>query len=209
MIKRLIIALIGIVLMSIGVNALLTLNIGMGPVDTFTLLVQKITKLNEFGNASLLFHMLFAIVLLLLSKKLNVKIRDIIISILSIFFITRVVNMFSFIQINEMNSLAFAISFLLSFLILNLGLYLIAKSNIIIAPYDKFVKELANTLDIKIGTNRVLCDSVLFGIILIVKFTTTIAIVISWGTVIVTFFTGLNIRLYEKLFDKYINKIIE
>lgn len=209
MIKRLIIALIGIVLMSIGVNALLTLNIGMGPVDTFTLLVQKITKLNEFGNASLLFHMLFAIVLLLLSKKLNVKIRDIIISILSIFFITRVVNMFSFIQINEMNSLAFAISFLLSFLILNLGLYLIAKSNIIIAPYDKFVKELANTLDIRIGTNRVLCDSILFGIILIVKFTTTIAIVISWGTVIVTFFTGLNIRLYEKLFDKYINKIIE
>lgn len=209
MTKRLIIALVGIILMSIGVNALLTLNIGMGPVDTFTLLVQKVTNLSAFGNASLLFHMLFAIILLVLNKKLNIKIVDILISILSIFFITRVVNVFSFIQIKEMNSIVFLISFLISFLILNLGLYLIAKSNIIIAPYDKFVKELANTLDIKIGTNRVICDSILFFLITIVKFTTSIAIVISWGTVVVTFFTGLNIRLYENLFDKYINKIIE
>lgn len=209
MIKRVFVALFGIILMSIGVNVLLALNIGMGPVDTFTLLLQNIANLNEFGNASLLFHMLFAIILVIMSKYLKVKFIDIGISVISIFFITRIVNLFGFIQIGDLGLGLFIISFLAGFLILNLGLYFIAKSNIIIAPYDKFVKELANTFKLKIGTNRVICDSVLFIVIVICKLTLSVAVVISWGTVIVTLFTGLNIRLYEKVLDRYLNPMIE
>lgn len=208
MIKRVFVALFGIILMSIGVNALLVLNIGMGPVDTFTLLLQNFANLSEFGNASLLFHMLFAIVLVLTNKYLKVKLMDIGISVISIFFITRVVNLFGFIEIGDVGIGLFIISFLLGFLILNFGLYFIAKSNIIIAPYDKFVKELANAFHLKIGTNRVICDSLLFIVIVICKLTLSVDVVISLGTVIVTFFTGLNIRLYEKLLDQYISKII-
>lgn len=209
MIKRILVALLGIVLMSIGVNVLLTLNIGMGPVDTFTLLLQNLANVSEFGNASLMFHMIFAVALLVMNKYLKVKLIDIGISIASIFLITRIVNLFGFIEFSELSGGLFVISFLLGFLVLNLGLYFIAKSNIIIAPYDKFVKELANALNLKIGTNRVICDSVLFAVIVVCKLTVNIAVVISWGTVIVTFFTGLNIRLYEKILDQYINKIIE
>ncbi len=195
--------------MSIGVNTLLTLNIGMGPVDTFTLLLQNFANLSEFGNASLMFHLLFAVLLVVMSKYFKLKLVDIGISVISIFFITRVVNLFGFIKVGDLGLGLFIICFLAGFLILNLGLYFIAKSNIIIAPYDKFVKELANALNLKIGTNRVICDSVLFVVIVICKVAFSVAVVISWGTIIVTFFTGLNIRLYEKVLDQHVNKIIE
>lgn len=199
MFKKIMTALLGINLMSIGLNIVLDINWGVGPFDSMTLLVQKIFNITNFSNASLLLHMFFAVILLLLIKVLNIQIRDLILSCLSIFVITRFVWFYGLIINISSNSLMLFIS---GFLILNLGLYFISISNILIAPYDKFIVEVAEYTQKDLGLIRLIGDVSLLTVVIVLNLLEVTDVVISVGTIFITIGTGLNITLYEKIFER-------
>lgn len=202
MFKRIILALLGINLMSLGLNVILDINWGVGPFDSMTLLLQQLFKINNFSNASLSLHLIFAVVLLFLIKRFNIKIRDLIISCLSIFLITRFVGLYDIlINIQSTNVVIFCIAFL----VLNLGLYFISISNLLIAPYDKFIVELSQYKKLDLGIVRLIGDGSLLLIVVILNLVGLTNVVISFGTIFITIGTGLNISLYKKMFNKEIN----
>lgn len=196
MFKKIIVALIGINLMSIGLNIVLNINIGVGPFDSATMLIQDLCSLEKFSNASFMLHMLFAIALISLHKLFNLKVIEIVFSCVSILIITRFVGVYeTLIDFNSANLFLFVIGFL----VLNLGLYLISISNIIIAPYDKFVVQLASIKNIELGRVRLLCDATLIIIVILLNAFNLSNVVISFGTLFITVGTGFNISLYNKL----------
>lgn len=80
---------LGGILYALGINQLQTLNYGMGSFDSLTLQITKITTVSQFGNASFMIHFIFFIVLLLLVKKYRLNLKLVVLSIFSIFILTR------------------------------------------------------------------------------------------------------------------------
>lgn len=197
MFKRILVALIGINLMSLGLNIVLDINWGVGPFDSMTLLMQQIFKIDNFSNASFMLHMVFAVVLLIMLKIFKLNILDLVISCLSIFLITRFVGLYDMVINIHSNSI---ILFVIAFLTLNLGLYFIAISNLLIAPYDKFIVEIAKYKDLDLGIIRLSGDMGLLLIVIILNLLGLTNVVISFGTIFITIGTGLNISLYKKIF---------
>lgn len=141
-------ASIGVIIFAININILQNFNLGMGPFDTMTLIIMDITNITQFGNASFLLHFVFFIILLIFSKQLNVSLVENLVSLGSIFLISRVVNIFALDIFNiEFSELAFIINFLL----FNFGLFLMAKSNCVIAPFDKAIVEFSQLSRIELG----------------------------------------------------------
>lgn len=191
--------LCGAILYAIGINQLQILNYGMGSFDSLTLQITSLSPVKQFGNASFLIHFSFFIVLLLLMKKYKLDIKMIVLSILSIFILTRLVNVFSHIPYyTQQNIIVFAVTFL----VLNMGLFLLAKSNLIIAPFDKFLVETANHFQINFGIVRFTADVTLLILVFIINLLTNQIVPITIFTLIITFLTGVNIGLYELAYNK-------
>lgn len=199
--NKLFMVISGSILYSVGINQLQILDYGMGSFDSLTLQIVSLTPINQFGNASFLIHFTFFIVLLLLIKKCKLDIKMIILSILSIFILTRLVNLFSHLKYYPHQNI---VVFIITFLILNLGLFLLAKSNIIIAPFDKFLVETAKYFNIKFGIVRVIADITLLFVVLIINAVFGRIVPITIFTLIITFFTGINIGIYELITDNFL-----
>ncbi len=199
MYKRIIYMLLGINIFALNLNLLKSFDLGMGSFDTMTMYIQQLLNIKLFGNASFLLHMFFAITLIILSKKYELKYKTIILSIISIFLLTRVVNIYSLLNIKLTKNL---INFIIVFLLLNLGLYFIMKSNMIIAPFDKFIVETAKYKKVLLSNIRLKGDISLLIIVIIGVLLTPIKVPITIFTFIITFLTGANIYLYEMLFNK-------
>lgn len=191
--------ILGATLYALGINQLQILNYGMGSFDSLTLQITKLSPIEQFGNASFLIHFTFFIILLLLIKKYQLDIRMIILSVLSIFLLTRLVNVFSHLTYYPKQNL---IVFILTFLILNMGLFLLAKSNFIIAPFDKFLVETSNHFNINFGIVRFTADVLLLVLVLAINTLTGGVVPITLFTLIITFLTGLNIGVYELAYNK-------
>ncbi len=203
---QLLMALVGIIIFAIGINILLAFNLGMGPFDTLTLVVQKVFHVQEFGNASFLIHFCFAVILLLLRKKYDLSIKLIVISIGSILIISRFINLFN-LEIFQMEyNLRLFIS---NFLLMNWGLFLIAKSNLIIAPFDKLIVAISDYHQCDLGYVRIIGDTsmLLFSLVLIITFTMNVKITLF--TLFITIMTGLNFRLYNAIYTQIFRRINE
>lgn len=191
--------IIGINIYAISINFLQSLELGMGSFDSLTLAIQQIFKIEEFGNASLLLHFLFLIILLIVVNKYKIDIKMVLLSLVSIFILTRFVNLYSMFSYEADPTI---INALIIILVLNLGLYLIASTNFIIAPFDKFVVETSLHLKLSIGRVRVVFDILLLGCVVLLNTVLTTNIDITVYTLVITFATGLNIYVYELLFRK-------
>ncbi len=191
---------LGINLYAIMINFLKDLNLGMGSFDSVTLEIQKIFHITEFGNASFILHFIFFIALIILHKKYKIKIKFLAISILSIFFLTRIVNLYGLLGIHFEPTIFNSIWIIL---LLNLGLYLIASTNLIIAPFDKFVVESSNYSNIALGKVRLIADCALLILTVVINIFLVDKISISLYTVIITFATGINIHLYDIAFKRF------
>lgn len=201
--QKIIESLIGINLLSFGIAIILRLNVGMDPFDSFSYLIGNIFKIDQFGNAILITHLMFFIILYILIPKTKEQIIDSLISIGAIFIITRFINIYELLINFEVNQIAYKIMlFIPGFLITNLGLYYIAMLDFIIPPYDKLVVLLAHKFNLKIGTMRLICDSLIFVTIVIAFLLNRQLVTISFGTIIFALGTGPNIRIYEKLFER-------
>ena len=196
MFRRLVYGFIGANLLAVCLNIIIVMDIGMSPFDTATLAFQEFFNIAGFGDASFILHLSFAVIMLLLYKKLNIKVKDIFISILCIFLITRLISLYS--EFIKLTILDFSyITFLVAFITLNFGLFLMSKSNMIIAPYDKLVVEISLFVKKELGIIRTICDSLLIVVVVLLILLSIVTTTISIGTVFITVFTGLNIKFYN------------
>ncbi len=205
--KRILITFIGCIIYAFTINELQVIDVGMGAFDSLTLQVMVIFNIIQFGNASFLIHFVFSILLIGLSQMMRVEVKFIFLSIASIFLLSRLVNLMVNFQIVVTYSLS---TFIIIFLFLNFGLYLIAKTNIIIAPFDKFVVELAKYLKINLGVIRFVADVSLLLIVVLINLSlsSNSQIEISIFTLLITFGTGINLMIYELIIGKKIDKLI-
>lgn len=197
--KKYIRLFIGINIYALTINLLQTMELGMGSFDSLTLEVQNILNLNQFGDASFILHFIFFVILIVVAKIYNVEYRYIILSLFSIFILTRCVNAYSVLNLYFEKNIASVLAVILS---LNFGLYLIASTNLIIAPFDKFVVETSNYFSVSLGKSRIICDITLLIIVIIINLLITNKIDITLFTFIITFGTGFNIGIYEWLEHK-------
>lgn len=196
----------GINLLSLGIIIVLRVNVGMDPFDSLSYLIGNILNLDLLGNAILITHFIFFLLLLTIVPFNKKKLVECGISLVSISIITRVINFYeNLIYFEPQSLLQSAILFIIGFMTINYGLYLIANVNFIIPPYDKFVVELAEKKNINIGSMRLICDIIVFIVIITGYLIDKSSVTLSIGTVIFAIGTGPNISLYEKMFSKETN----
>ncbi len=187
--------IIGVNILAISINLMEYLNLGMGAFNTLVLFLSKYFKIN-FGNATFLLHLIFAILITIFSQKFKIKYKYILISIGSIFIITRLINLYGLLEINLNKTVPV---FLIVFCLMNFGIFLIMKSNMVITPFDKYIVELANYRNKLFGSVRMKTDIIILIIIYCINSIYDYQISISVFTLFVTFCAGLNIYLYEKI----------
>lgn len=197
--KKIVKLIIGINVYAISINFLQSLNLGMGSFDSLTLEIQHIFNIKEFGNASFLLHFFFFLILLIFMNKYKMDVKMVLLSILSVYILTRFVNLYSLFNLKADPSIGNAVIIII---ILNLGLYLIASTNLIIAPFDKFIVETSIYLKVPIGKVRVFFDILLLICVVALNMLLSIDISITIYTLIITFATGVNIFMYEVIFKK-------
>ncbi len=197
---RIIYAAVGAVLLSIGLNVTIGIDWGVSMFDTSTLAMQNLTGVN-FGNAAVLLHLIFLALMIIFMKKLESKWSELGISLISIFVLTRIINIFGFIanKTNIENFVIELIVFLVSVFVFNLGIYFMSKSNLFIAPYDRFVLQLSWALDRELGTARLVSDITLFVITIILNFIFGLGVTISLGTAYIIFTSGFQINLIGRV----------
>lgn len=186
--------LIGCLIYGYTINQLKILNYGMGPFDTLSYQLTKITIIDEFGNATFVIHLFFWILLFFFRKPLKISFDKLLLSLVSIFFLTRIINILANVwYIKSANLMVF----IGTFLGLNLGLFLIARSNLIIAPFDKFLVELANYWQINLGFIRITFDILMLIVAIILNYSFAINQPITEFTIFITIATGLNLSAYS------------
>lgn len=198
---RILFAIVGAVLLSAGLQVTIGINWGVSMFDTATLAMENLTGVN-FGNAAVLLHSIFLIILIVGMKKLESKWGELALSALSIFLLTRVINVFEFIA-NAVNFSSFFVSliaFVVSVFVFCIGIYFMSKSNLFIAPYDRFCLQLSWATGKELGTARLISDVTLFAITIILNLILGLGVTISLGTAYIIFTSGLQINLVHKIF---------
>lgn len=197
-------SVVGCIIFAITINQMKSYGMGLGALDSLSLAVVSLTVIEKFGNASLLLQSFCLLIMVLLISKLKVSKVSLIISFVSIFALTRVINLFSYFNYEQSFTIVTIVS---TFLLMNFGLYLIARSNLIIPPYDKLIVELASLLNFDIGIFRVIIDCSILFIVILLNALLSSEVPITIATLILTFGTGTNIAIYLKLEFLIKNKI--
>ncbi len=182
-------------------------DIGIGPFDSFCLVIAEFTGLN-FGNAQLLFQTSLFVVLLLIMKKSKQTYLEIFISLLSTFIGTRIINFTSPLvqQFSEQNKY---LLFILGFVLLVIGVSVNLKVNIIINPIDKLVVALSGMTNIKVGTMKFITDVICGVLTIIFVYVFNYDVAVSLTMLFILFCTGpainlLNSLLFNKLEEKFL-----
>lgn len=195
--------LIGIVILSFGLNMVLIAELGAGPFDTFVMANQKVLGIESFANASFLFHVIFVVIMLVFKDFFKTEVKPALISVLSIFIITRFIALFDTLLhawgFEDLNRL---ILMVIGFILFSFGIYVLSLSNMIIAPYDKFVVQFATAVSINLGTFRVIVDVSMLVLAFIISHLVHAGVVFSIGTIIITVGTGSCIRMFELIHQK-------
>lgn len=201
---RILYAVVGAILLSAGLQVTIGIDWGVSMFDTATLAMAKITGVN-FGNAAVLLHTIFLIILIVGMKKLQSKWSEIALSALSIFILTRVINVFAFIA-TTVHAVQFdsffikLIVFVISVFVFCVGIYFMSKSNLFIAPYDRFCLQLSWATGKELGTARLMSDVTLFVITIILNIIFNLGVTVSIGTAYIIFTSGLQVNLAHKIF---------
>ncbi len=184
-------------------------DIGIGPFDSFCLVIAELTGLN-FGNAQLLFQFLLFVVLLLIIKKSKQTYLEIFVSLLSTFIATRIINFTSPLvsKLSEQNEY---IVFIIGFIFLVVGVSINLKVNIVINPIDKLVVALSGITKIKVGTMKLITDLICGGLTIIFVYVFNFNVAVSVTMLFILFCTGPSINLLNgivlnKLADKFLTQ---
>ncbi len=198
---KFLLATIGTLILAVSINFIIGINWGMSTYDTACLTTQYLFGFDNYGDAVLLTHMIFLVLLLIFMKKLNTSIKHIGISLISIVIVSRVLNLFGFIIDIEYSSfLVMLVIFLVNVFAVNLAIYLMASSTIIATPYDRFVIQLSSTTGRDLGRARLIVDIItfIFAFIIIILF--NLPVPISLATLFIVLFSGPIITMWGKIF---------
>ncbi len=207
-VKRVLFCTIGLLIFAIGINLQIVADIGIGPFDSFCLVIGELTGLN-FGNSQLLLQTSLFVVLILLVKKSKQSYVEIFISLISTFIATRIINFTSPLTQMFQNQNDYLV-FILGFVLLVIGVSINLKVNLIINPIDKLVVALSSMTNIKIGTMKFITD-VIFGTLTIISvFVFEINVNVSLIMLFILFCTGPSINLFnslvlDKLEERFMN----
>lgn len=198
---RFTLAIIGTILLAISINIIIGINWGMSTYDTTCLTTQYLLHMTKYGNAVLVTHLVFLVLLIIFMKKLQSDWKQILIAIISILIVSRVINFFGFfIDINYPNTIIKFIVFMISVVTVNLAIYLMAKSQLVATPYDRFVIQFAASTDRDLGRARLIVDVITFiaAFALIVIF--KLPVPISIATLFIVLASGPIITFWGKVF---------
>lgn len=194
-------AVIGSLCLAISINFIIGINWGMSTFDTACFTTLKLLGIEKYGDAVLVTHGFFIILLVLFMKKLQSNWKHIAISIISILLVSRVINFFGFIiDIEYTNQYITAIIFLVNVALINLGIYLMANSTLVATPYDRFVIQLSTSTNRDLGKARLIVDVVVFLIALFFIITQGLDIPVTLATLFIVFVSGPIITFWGKVF---------
>ncbi len=206
-VKKTIVCAVGLLIFAIGLNMMIIADIGIGPFDSFCLVIAELTGLN-FGNAQLLFQSILFVVLLLIIKKSKQTYLEVFVSLLSTFIGTRIINFTSpFVaQFADQNKY---LMFIVGFVLLVVGVSVNLKVNIIINPIDKLVVALSGMTNIKVGTMKLITDVICGVLTIIFVFVFNYDVAVSVTMLFILFCTGpainiLNSLVFNKLEEKFL-----
>lgn len=198
---KFLLATIGTLILAVSINFIIGINWGMSTYDTACLTTQYLFGFENYGDAVLLTHMIFLVLLIIFMKKLKTSIKHIGISLISIVIVSRVLNFFGFIiDIEYTNTLVMLIVFLVNVFAVNLAIYLMASSTIIATPYDRFVIQLSSISGKDLGRARLIVDIITFIFAFIIILLFSLPVPISLATLFIVLFSGPIITMWGKLF---------
>ncbi len=201
LLAKIILAVVGTVIMSLGINLVLGINWGMSTFDTACLTALHLLGIEAFGDAALVVHGIFIVLIIIFMKKLDVDWKLLLSSIISIFIVSRVLNFFDFAAVSNYSSLLTTlISFVVSVFLINLGIYLMAMSNLIVTPYDRFVVQLSKVTNRELGKTRLVVDLSLFAVATVLIIIFNLPIPISLATLYIVVLSGPMITACGRIF---------
>lgn len=198
---RICLAVIGTIILAVSINFIIGINWGMATFDTACLTTQYLFNIEQFGDAVLLTHVIFIVLLLLFMKKFNTTWKQMGIAVISILIVSRVINLFGFlIDIEYANKYIKFIVFLINVGTVNLAIYFMATSQLVATPYDRFVIQFASATERDLGTARLIVDVITFlaalAFILIFK----LPVPITFATLFIVLVSGPIIIFWGKVF---------
>lgn len=196
---RIIQTMVGIILLAIGLNFMILGDVGISGFDTLTQFIADEMGI-QFGNATLVMHAFYVVLLLVLLLMKKMKAYELLVSIISITFVSQAINLFSFITDITIDSYPVQwLSFLGGLILLSTGLAYFMKSNLIVTPADKFIVVFSQTFNFNVGMTKLVHDLVLLALIFIISVSIG-GVSITPATIIATFGCGYIIKLvYAKL----------
>lgn len=199
--KNIIYSISGVVTLAIGLNLMLGAKLGISPFDTLCE-VAGILLNTTFGNGTLFVHMVFFSMLVVLHFLGKSSLKEDVLTVVSIFIISQVINMFSFIrEITHTNMTAQVIFYIIGFIMITFGISLMMKANLIMAPFDKFTVVVARMLNMNPGNLRIVLDAITATISIILIYTFSLPVPISYGTLFSIIFTGTMIKVFLKVLN--------
>ncbi len=193
--KKLLVAFLGMLFLSIGLNLIQLANYGMSPFDTTTLAIEQGFGIN-FGNAAMVIHTVCLILLIPFFIKKAITISEMAIAFITVFVITRMINFFDFIKdISVESAVIIFILFLIGFAMFCVAGALLMLTNIIITPSDKLNVTIAHYFKFHPGYVRLASDLIFLAISIFVVVVLKMDIVISLVTIFMGFGVGSIIRL--------------
>ncbi len=194
-------AVIGTIILAISINFIIGINWGMATFDTACLTTQYLFNMEQYGNAVLLTHVAFIVLLIIFMKKLESSWKHVGIAAISIFVVSRVINFFGFIiDIDYANNLIMFVVFMINVVTVNLAIYLMANSQLVATPYDRFVIQFSSATNRDLGRGRLIVDVITFIVAFIIILVANLPVPISFATLFIVLASGPIITFWGKIF---------
>ncbi len=193
-------AVVGTLLLAISINFIIGINWGMSTYDTACLTTQYLLNMEQYGDAVLVTHAVFLVLIVIFLKKLQSDWKQVLIAIVSILVVSRVINMFGFLIDVEYASFAIKfIAFMINVFVVNLAIYLMANSQLVATPYDRFVIQLSAVSGRDLGKARLIVDVITFIIAFIIIVIANLPVPISFATLFIVLASGPIITMWGKI----------
>lgn len=193
-------AVVGTLLLAISINFIIGINWGMSTYDTACLTTQYLLDMDQYGDAVLVTHAVFLVLIVIFLKKLQSDWKQVLIAIVSILVVSRVINMFGFLIDVEYASFAIKfIVFMINVFVVNLAIYLMANSQLVATPYDRFVIQLSAVTGRDLGNARLIVDVITFIIAFVIIIIADLPVPISFATLFIVVASGPIITMWGKI----------
>ncbi|MFQ9515234.1 MAG: YczE/YyaS/YitT family protein [Eubacterium sp.] len=208
LIKRYIIFLIGLFIVSLGISFITKANLGTSPISSIPYVLSLGFDLT-LGQFTILFSILLIIFqIILLGKKFKISsLLQIPASFLFGYFID--LTMMFLWWLNPSNYVAKIGSLLIGCCILALGVYFEVLANVVMLPGESFINAISIRFNTNFGNTKVCCDTSMAVIAILISIVLFHSIEgVREGTVISAAIGGFIVKFYGKIFGKLEKKVL-